>query len=380
MSPWLGNTPGWEDPTDQGIGRIFQWQMPGRQQFKRLLAEVAHMMISEKGDVFPRVRVSTFTSKLSAVAITILLCFLAGCGSKPKVSQPGASTPSQEPAPASLETTDAGVAKQTTVLSLPKNFGRSTGDWDQIVKRGSLRVLVVNNRYSFFYDQGRPRGVVAEFMEEFEKVINKKLKPGVKKFTVLYLPVSPGVLLEALNEGMGDIACTGIIITPDREKLVDFTVPIKNDVRLVAVTSKVGPSIARIDDLSRKDVYVNPASIARTELETLNQRFKQAGKPEMAIKAVDPNLTEDDLLEMVNAGLIPTTVSFDFRAELWSKVFSQMVVTQAVLTEDQPIGWAMRKGSPELKEVMDDFIKNHGRGTVFGNLMLQRYMKNTHWI
>jgi membrane-bound lytic murein transglycosylase MltF len=95
---------------------------------------------------------------------------------------------------------------------------------------------------------------------------------------------------------------------------------------------------------------------------------------------VDPNLTEEDLLEMVNAGLLPMTVSFNFRAELWSKILSNIAVTPAVLQEEGQIGWAMRKGSPQLKAVMDDFIKTHGQGTVFGNMMVQRYLKNTKWV
>lgn len=283
-------------------------------------------------------------------------------------------------APPNLDTTDAGTTKQTTALALPKNFGRATGDWDQIVKRGALRVLVVNNRTGFFYDKGRPRGATTEALEEFASVINKQLKTGAKKFVVVYLPMPPGQLLTALNDGTGDIACTGIIITPERENFVDFTAPIVKDVKLVAVTSKTVPPINALDDLSGREVYVNPVTIAKTELDQLNQRFKQAGKPEIAIKPVDPNLTEEDLLEMVNAGLIPATVSFNFRAHLWSRAFTNLVVTPAVLKEDGQLGWAMRKGSPQLKAVMDDFLKTHGQGTTFGNTMMKRYAKDTRWV
>jgi len=111
----------------------------------------------------------------------------------------------------SPESIDADSAQQTTALALPKDFGRFTGDWDQIVKRGYLRVLVVYSKSGFFYDKGRPRGAIAEYMEEFENVINKELKTSATKFKVVYLPMSPGQLQEALNGGIGDIACTGII-------------------------------------------------------------------------------------------------------------------------------------------------------------------------
>jgi membrane-bound lytic murein transglycosylase MltF len=325
----------------------------------------------------PQIRIFAFSSRPSSVLLAIVLLGISGCASKPQSPEPVASAPTPAPTQAALETTDAD-AKQTRVLALPKDFGRFTGDWDQIVKRGQLRVLVVYSRSNFFYDGGRQRGVVADAMDEFENVTNKRLKTGAKKFKVVYLPMPPGQLQKALNDGMGDIICTGVIITPDREKLVDFTLPIKKDVKLVVVTSRVEAPINSTDDLSGRDIYVNPISVAKTELESTNQRFKQAGKPEIGVKVVDPNLSEEDLLEMVNAGLIPATVSANFRAELWSKVYTNIVVTPAALTEEGQIGWAMRKGSPQLKAVMDDFIKGHGLGTLFGNMMVQRYRNNTN--
>lgn len=326
------------------------------------------------------------TPKQIFLAAFVLLAG-TGCSSKPKSSESAVLPSAQQSSTAAvaqaapgLETTDAGTTTQITALALPKNFGRATGDWDQIVKRGALRVLVINNRTGFFYDKGRPRGAIAEAMEEFGIVINKKLKTGAKKFVVVYLPMPPGQLLAALNDGIGDIACTGVIITPEREKLVDFTAPIFEGVKLVVVTSKRAPAVSTVDDLSGKDVYVNTTTLAKDELDNVNRRLKQAGKPEIGIKAVDSNLTEEDLLEMVNAGLIPATVAFNFRAELWAKVFSNIVVTPAVLKEDGQLGWAMRKGSPQLKAVMDDFIKTHGQGTGFGNMMIKRYTKDTKWV
>ena len=336
----------------------------------------------------PKVFRLTSKAKSFTIPLAIALLVLAGCSSNSKSPAPAASAPAEQsaasPSPAqaspNLDTTDAGTTKQTTILALPKDFGRATGDWDQIVKRGALRVLVVNNRTGFFYDKGRPRGAAPEALEEFANVINKQLKTGAKKFTVVYLPMPPGQLLAALNDGTGDIACTGIVITPERQNLVDFTAPIFHDVKLVAVTSRSAPPINTIDDLSGRDVYVNSITVAKEELDKLNQRFKQAGKPEITIKPVDPNLTEEDLLEMVNAGLIPATVSFNFRAQLWSKVFTNIVVTPAVLKEDGQLGWAMRKGSPQLKAVMDGFIKTHGQGTTFGNTLMKRYAKDPRWV
>ena len=311
------------------------------------------------------------------VLLAISLAVLTACSSKPAPSAAPAAQKAATPAPATLDTLDADAAQQKTALVLPKNFGHFTGDWDEIVKRGMLRVLVVYSEGGFFYDKGRPRGINVEAMDEFEKGVNKKLKTGSKKFKVVFVSMPPGELLKALNDGIGDIICSSVIITPERQKLVDFTEPLANGVKLVVVTSKGAPPVNSIDDMSGKDIYVNPITIARQELEKVNERLKQTGKPEIAIKPVDPNLTEEDLLDMLNAGLLPATVAGNYRAQLWAKAYPNLVISPAVVMEAGDMGWAMRKGSPQLKAVMDDFLKTHRVGTTFGNMMINRYVKNT---
>ena len=200
-------------------------------------------------------------------------------------------------------------------LKLPANFDRRTGDWDEIKKSGVLRLLVLYNKTGFFYDKGRPRGVVPDTADELEVYLNKKLKTGAKKFKVVFIPVTPAQLEKDLNEGYGDIIASVVTVTPEREKRVDFSIPIISGLKLVVVSEKNAPQIASVDDLSGKEIYVNRVSLAYNLLREQNQKFKQAGKPEIVVKESDPNLTEEDLLEMTNAGVIPATVAFDYRAD-----------------------------------------------------------------
>src|SRR3974377_149350 len=111
-----------------------------------------------------RSRVLLFSIVLGFVAS------LVACSSKPEAVVPKSaqSVPSTMPAP-SLQSADADAAQQRTALALPRNFGRATGDWDEIVKRGYVRALVVYNRGGFYYDNGRPRGMVGDAMHEVEK-------------------------------------------------------------------------------------------------------------------------------------------------------------------------------------------------------------------
>jgi membrane-bound lytic murein transglycosylase MltF len=40
----------------------------------------------------------------------------------------------------------------------------------------------------------------------------------------------------------------------------------------------------------------------------------------------------------------------------------------------------MRKNSPKLKAELDGFIKTHGRGTAFGNILFAKYMKSSKYL
>jgi len=120
--------------------------------------------------------------------------------------------------------------------------------------------------------------------------------------------------------------------------------------------------------------------VANQGLASLNESLKKAGKPEVTIRAADPNLTEDDLLEMVNAGLIPATLAGNLRSQFWAQVYPNLrVLSGLAVGNEGDLAWAVRKNSPQLKQVLDDFIRTHRVGSAFGNMMLQRYLKTTKW-
>jgi len=318
-----------------------------------------------------------------SMAVVVVLLSLTSCSSKPQARQtPEPSATATVPTPdESLQSADSAAPGYS--LQLPPSFGRWTGDWDELAKHNMLRMLVLYNKTGFFYDKGRPRGAVPDIAEEMERYLNKKLKTGAKKLKVVFIPVSPAQLGKYLNDGSGDLVATSIIVTPEREKQMDFTTPILwgEYAKLVVVTAKNAPQMASLDDLSGKEIYVNPVTLSYKLLKEQSQKLKQAGKAEISVKESDPNLTDEDLLEMTNAGLIPATVTFSYRAELWSAVLPNIIIHSDIpLSDDVNLAFAMRKNSPQLKAVMDDFFKDHRQGTAFGRVMFQKYYANKKFI
>jgi membrane-bound lytic murein transglycosylase MltF len=105
------------------------------------------------------------------------------------------------------------------------------------------------------------------------------------------------------------------------------------------------------------------------------------GKAPIAIRAADSNLTDEDLIEMVNAGLIPATVTLTVRARFWAKVFPEIKVTPEIaVKEEGEIAFATRRDSPKLAALLNEFVKEHAAGTSFGNTLLRRYIQNTNWV
>ncbi len=266
-------------------------------------------------------------------------------------------------------------------VRLPLNVERQIVDLDEMVKRGTIRALVILDPIDFFYDSGLPRGLMYEALSEFQSFTNEKLQTGARKVEVTFLPVRIDQLEAALTEGMGDIIAYTVIITPDRERRVAFSTPIRKDVTQIIVTGPKYGAISTLEGLGGKEVYVNPLTVYYKNLEKVNDSLRKSGKAPIVIKAADRNLTNDDLIQMVNAGLIPATVTTEMRANLWSKVLDNIKPhPELVIASGVQLAWVMRKNNPRLKQVVDEFVESHAAGTSVGNTLIRRYLENADWI
>lgn len=305
---------------------------------------------------------------------------LAACH-KQTATAPAPEQP-QQPAPASSSIAADGLPPAASnVVSLPTELTRELGDLDGMVKRRRIRALIILNPIGFFYDKGTPKGAIYEALEEFQKFVNQKMKTGKLPVTVVFIPMRADQVAKALTEGMGDLIANGIVVTPEREKLVAFSTPIIKDVKQVIVTGSDLASASTLGDLGGKEVYVNPITTYYQNLQAANDSLTKAGKTPIVIKSADKNLTDDDLIQMVNAGLIPATVTIEQRATLWSQVLSNLHShPDMVIASGQSLAWAMRKDNPQLKQLVDEFLSTRNVGTSFGNTLLRRYLQNTKWI
>ena len=251
------------------------------------------------------------------------------------------------------------------------------GDLDQIIERRAIRVLVPFGGYQYYFVRGRPRGAIVELLEKMELFLNKELKRRNIRVYVVAIPVSRDHLLRYLLEGHGDLVAADLTVTEARKREVQFSRPLLKDINEVIITGPLSPQIDSLDDLAGREIVVRESSSYYEHLQRLSDSFVERDLEPPIIKLSDELLEAEDLLEMLNAGLIPLTVLDDYKAEFWASVFPDITVRSDLsINDDGAIAWAMNPESTELAAFVERFLRKNGRGTLVGNDTYNRYLAN----
>ena len=270
-------------------------------------------------------------------------------------------------------------ASASKLRALPTEASAWTGDFDGMLERRHIRVLVPFSRTLFYNDKGRERGITAETARAFEQYLNKKYKAqlGKRPITLYLVPTTRDELLEGVAQGMGDIAAGNLTVTDARRQLVDFVAPpdAKPNREIVLGGAKAAP-VATAEALSGKTVHVRWTSSYHDSLVALNQRLAQDGKPAVKLVAVPDELEDEDMMEMLNVGLLDYIVVDDWKAKMWAPVLPKMQLNEgAVVREGGLVGWAFRKDSPRLAAELNDFHANHLKKLGVSNALLQQHSR-----
>jgi membrane-bound lytic murein transglycosylase MltF len=323
---------------------------------------------------------------LMGVASAMSACGGSTSSTPAATAQDGAAASQPEGATPEAGDAEIAFAPPTYETALPEDV-RSligtpfTGDFDEMAKRRLIRVAVTWNRTFYFGDRGVQRGAAYEFAKAFEDWLNRKYKTGNKKINLYLVAMPRDQLAPALLEGKVDFVMAQVTVRPELQKLIDFTNPTRKNVSEVVVTAPGEPAMATVDDLSGKAVYTRKDSNFYASLVALNGQLKAKGKAPVVIEEVPGNLEDDDLLEMVNAGLIPAIVVHDYLAEFWKQVFTNITVHDTVAVRTgASFAVPIRKGSPLLAAELNEFIGKFGLGTAFGNMMQKRYLVSTKFV
>jgi membrane-bound lytic murein transglycosylase MltF len=286
--------------------------------------------------------------------------------------------------PAAAAKAENGPQSATKPRQLALSGKAWSGDFEKMLDRHMIRVLAPYSRTLYFNDKGRERGLTADAVRDFELYLNRKYKKrlGNRPLTVYIIPTTRDKLLPNIVAGVGDIAVGNLTVTEERLQQVDFFVPgDQKPVNEIVVSGANVPLLDSADQLSGKTVHVRLSSSYQDSLEELNERLKKAGKPLVKIVLVPDALEDEDMMEMLGAGLFEFIIVDDWKAQMWAQILPKIRLhPQATVRTGGKIGWAVRKGSPQLLAALDDFFTNHMKKFNLSEQRLKQYMQRVKQI
>ena len=210
-------------------------------------------------------------------------------------------------------------------------------------------------------------GLAYDLLNLFEKELNRQLKFNPAKVRVIFIPVSREQIVPLLTSGHADMIASGFTITSERKELIDFSTPTVTGIKDIVVGGPSASPINSIEDLAGKQIYVRENSSYQSSLNRLNESLQKKGLKPVQIEFTGPYLEAEDILEMVNDGLIPFTVISEDLGKLWNSVYTDLKVYSKIAVESNvSYGWAFRKNSPKLKAAVNKFIPQIRKGQWLG--------------
>jgi membrane-bound lytic murein transglycosylase MltF len=254
------------------------------------------------------------------------------------------------------------------------------GDFDKMLERRMLRIYAPFSRSLYFNDMGRERGIAVELARDWERYLNTKYarQLGKRPLTVYIAPATRDKLLPYLKDGLSDVSIGNLTVTEAREQQVDFVTGEagRRTIDEIVVTGPRSPEVKVLADLSGRQVHVRKASSYHESLVALNEKLQGEGKPPMELVLVPESLEDEDMLDMLNVGLLQFIVVDDWKVRMWAQVLPKVEPrNDLVLRENATTGWAIRKDSPKLEAEIADFFQNWVIKTGVADYRLASYIK-----
>ena len=246
----------------------------------------------------------------------------------------------------------------------PANNEAWLGTYSQMLQRGVIRVAVPYDRTIYVNDKGVPKGVAIAMAKGMQAWINQQHAQELqgKNVVVKLIPSNTADLLDTLSSGKADMVIGDIGLyehLPSNQNIV-LRHAVKTD-REVLVSGPSSAPLSRIEDLAGQTVYGGRNTNFRSTLEEINTKLRHQNKPPVNIIAPVGTLDGEDLLEMVDAGLIPYVIITSWKAELWQSIYKNMVIHDDIASKDVGwIGYAIRKSNQDLDDDIAGFVASNG--------------------
>ncbi|MFZ7112039.1 MAG: membrane-bound lytic murein transglycosylase MltF [Desulfatiglandales bacterium] len=221
---------------------------------------------------------------------------------------------------------------------------------------GVLTVITRNNAHCYYIYRDKAMGFEYELAKAFSEYLGVRLK--------VITPTWDG-LIEALDNGAGDLIAASMTVTPSRRKKADFSDEYLSVQQKLLVNSR-NHRVKRLEDLSGETIHVRRGT-------SYEERIKQLkdGGLDVRIKLYDDTPTEE-LISMVAEKEIEVTVA-DSNVALLNRRYYPDVKIAFSLEEPESVGWAVKKGETRLLGEINTFFDKIRKNGVFSEIYNRYY-------
>ena len=230
-----------------------------------------------------------------------------------------------------------------------------TFDLDKIKKRDTLIALTQYSTNTFFIYRGQPMGYEYELLKLFADDLGVELK--------IKTQADWDSLFIMLKNGEGDLIAANLAITLERQKHFAFSEP-HTATRQMLIQRKPDNykklKLHEIEATLIKEPYelINKTVSVRAHTSYFNQlkSLSQQVGGEIFIDTLPPSYETEQIIALVSDGTLNYTVADENIAIINSTYFDNIDI-QTPLSFAQPVGWAFRQSSMELKVAADSWMK-----------------------
>lgn len=253
-------------------------------------------------------------------------------------------------------------------------FGDYEADLKDIIARDTLRAITPYSSTSYFLYKGEPMGYEYEMASALAKSLGVHLK--------MIIAEDMDAIFHMLNEGEGDIIAYNVTVTSRRKQVVDFTEPL-NFTHQVLVQRK--PDNWREMKLHNieKTLIRNPTRLINKKIHIrrntayndrlVNLQEEIGGK--INVQYLPGDLSTDEIIRMVSNGEIDYTIADYDIAKINQSYYTNLDIHTNIGVTQQ-MGWAVRKGSPQLKKAVNLWLKKNRNSEQF-NVAYNKYFENS---
>lgn len=244
---------------------------------------------------------------------------------------------------------------------------------ERIKHRGKLIGLVDYNSTNYFIYRGQPMGYQFELLKAFAEHL------GVKLEVVTNNDLEES--FKSLQDGEVDVIATGLTVTSERSKVMDFSDPLDEVVQvLVQRKPKNWRKFETMDEieshlirnpieLGGKTIVVQKKSSFKERLQNLSNEI---GEPINIVE--DENREVEQLITAVADGEIDYTISDEYIALVNQRYYPDIDVSTPI-SFPQNIAWGIRLGEDDFKKELNTWLDGF-KNTLTARLLYNKYFKN----